>query len=275
MRVALAGVLFSAPDLLLLDEPTNYLDLEGAVWLETYVKRYPYTALIVSHDRRLLDRAVGSILELERGKIRRFPGNYHKYVALREERFQSEFRAWKNQRDFIAKEQDFIKKHIAGTRTNEAKGRLKKLENIERLEEPTHEVRIPNIPAPKTARGGELVLETRELALDIATKLSEIAAAREVPLIFKASYDKANRTSLSSQRGPGMEAGLELLAEVGERLDLPVLTDVHLPEQCGPAAEVVDVLQIPAFLCRQTDLIVAAAETSAAVNVKKGQFLAP
>jgi 2-dehydro-3-deoxyphosphooctonate aldolase (KDO 8-P synthase) len=122
---------------------------------------------------------------------------------------------------------------------------------------------------------GPCVLETRDLALQIAEELGEIARARDLPLIFKASFDKANRTSLGSGRGPGMEAGLELLAEVKERSGLPTLTDVHLPEQCLPASEVVDVLQIPAFLCRQTDLLLAAAETGCAVNVKKGQFLAP
>jgi 2-dehydro-3-deoxyphosphooctonate aldolase (KDO 8-P synthase) len=122
---------------------------------------------------------------------------------------------------------------------------------------------------------GPCVLETRELALSIAERLREIAEASGVPLVFKASYDKANRTSARSERGPGLEGGLELLAEVRERTSLPVLTDVHLPEQCARAAEVVDVLQIPAFLCRQTDLLVAAAATGKAVNVKKGQFLAP
>jgi len=122
---------------------------------------------------------------------------------------------------------------------------------------------------------GPCVLESRALALAIAEKLSELAAERDLPLIFKSSFDKANRTKLSSVRGPGIEPGLEILAEVKERTGLPVLTDVHLPEQCAEAAAVVDVLQIPAFLCRQTDLLLAAAETGKAVNIKKGQFLAP
>jgi 2-dehydro-3-deoxyphosphooctonate aldolase (KDO 8-P synthase) len=122
---------------------------------------------------------------------------------------------------------------------------------------------------------GPCVLERRELALEIATRLAEIAEGAGVPLIFKASFDKANRTSVESERGPGMEQGLEWLAEVRETLSIPVLTDVHLPDQCAPLAEVVDVLQIPAFLCRQTDLLVAAAETGRAVNIKKGQFLSP
>jgi 2-dehydro-3-deoxyphosphooctonate aldolase (KDO 8-P synthase) len=122
---------------------------------------------------------------------------------------------------------------------------------------------------------GPCVLETRELALSIAGRLAELARERGLFLVFKASYDKANRTSATSQRGPGLDEGLEILAEVRERSGLPVLTDVHHPEECARAAEVVDVLQIPAFLCRQTDLVVAAAETGKTVNVKKGQFLAP
>ncbi len=133
----------------------------------------------------------------------------------------------------------------------------------------------------RTFGGGELfliagpcVLETRELAMSVAGKLVEICTARGVPLIFKSSFDKANRTSVSATRGPGLD-GLEWLAEVREKYGVPVLTDVHEKEQCAPAAEIVDVLQIPAFLCRQTDLLVAAAKTGKAMNVKKGQFLAP
>ena len=121
---------------------------------------------------------------------------------------------------------------------------------------------------------GPCVLETRELTLSIAERLASIAGERCVPLIFKASFDKANRSSISAGRGPGLER-LEWLAEARERYGLAVLTDVHLPEQCAPAAELVDVLQIPAFLSRQTDLLVAAASTGRPVNIKKGQFLAP
>ena len=122
---------------------------------------------------------------------------------------------------------------------------------------------------------GPCVLEDRGLVLDVAETLAGLARERAVDLVFKASFDKANRSSLASARGPGMAAGLELLAEVRERTGLALVTDVHLPEQCAAAGEVVDVLQIPAFLCRQTDLLLAAAETGRAVNVKKGQFLAP
>src|SRR5207249_5159999 len=103
----------------------------------------------------------------------------------------------------------------------------------------------------------------------------KIAGAYKVPFIFKASYDKANRTSINSFRGVGLKDGLKILADVRERLQIPILSDVHEPAQCKPAGEVLDILQIPAFLSRQTDLILAAAETGKIVNVKKGQFLAP
>jgi 2-dehydro-3-deoxyphosphooctonate aldolase (KDO 8-P synthase) len=122
---------------------------------------------------------------------------------------------------------------------------------------------------------GPCVLEERGLVLDVAGELAELARARGLDLIFKSSFDKANRSSLGAERGPGLEEGLELLSEVRRETGLPLVTDVHHPEQCAPAAEVVDVLQIPAFLCRQTDLVLAAARTGRAVNVKKGQFLAP
>jgi len=122
---------------------------------------------------------------------------------------------------------------------------------------------------------GPCVLESRSLALEIAQELARICGERDVPLVFKASYDKANRTSLEARRGPGVAEGLAMLGEVRERTGLPILTDVHSPTQCAEAAEVADVLQVPAFLCRQTDLLVAAAETGRCVNVKKGQFLSP
>lgn len=122
---------------------------------------------------------------------------------------------------------------------------------------------------------GPCVIESAAHAVETAIQLRDIASRVGVPLIFKASYDKANRTSLSSFRGPGLEPGLKILAEVKRLTALPVLTDIHETAHAAPAAEVVDVLQIPAFLCRQTDLLVAAAKTGATVNVKKGQFLAP
>jgi 2-dehydro-3-deoxyphosphooctonate aldolase (KDO 8-P synthase) len=122
---------------------------------------------------------------------------------------------------------------------------------------------------------GPCVVESRDLAFEIAERVRDLALARDLPYVFKASFDKANRSSIHAERGVGQEHGLEVLAAVREELELPVLTDVHLPEQCEAAAKAVDVLQIPAFLCRQTDLIVAACRTGCAVNVKKGQFLAP
>ena len=122
---------------------------------------------------------------------------------------------------------------------------------------------------------GPCVIESESHAIETAMALAEIGSRLQLPLVFKASYDKANRTSLASFRGPGLDAGLRTLAEVKARTGLPVLTDIHEPAHAAPAAAVADVLQIPAFLCRQTDLLVAAAKTGRAVNVKKGQFLAP
>ena len=122
---------------------------------------------------------------------------------------------------------------------------------------------------------GPCVIESAELTLSIARTLKNYAAELNLPLIFKASYDKANRTSLTSFRGPGLVKGLEILARVRDEVGLPVLSDVHQVADVAPAARILDVLQIPAFLCRQTDLLVAAAQTGKAVNIKKGQFMAP
>ncbi|MGA2082830.1 MAG: 3-deoxy-8-phosphooctulonate synthase [Holophaga sp.] len=122
---------------------------------------------------------------------------------------------------------------------------------------------------------GPCVIESRDHAHFIAAQLQDLTEARGIPFIFKASFDKANRTSLASYRGASMAEGLDILSEVRTRLGLPVLTDVHESAQCVPVAEAVDVLQIPAFLCRQTDLLMAAARTGRPVNIKKGQFLAP
>jgi 2-dehydro-3-deoxyphosphooctonate aldolase (KDO 8-P synthase) len=122
---------------------------------------------------------------------------------------------------------------------------------------------------------GPCVIESEEHALAIAGAVREIAVRSGVPYIFKASYDKANRTSLASYRGPGLREGLRVLARVKEKVGVPILTDIHEPAQAAPVADVADVLQIPAFLSRQTDLLVAAARTGRAVNIKKGQFLAP
>ena len=142
-----------------------------------------------------------------------------------------------------------------------------------------HTVRIRDLDVgnghPLALIAGPCQIESEAHALELAEALRGIAHAAGVPLIYKSSFDKANRTSGSTARGVGMARGLAILAAVRERLGVPVLTDVHEPYQCEPAAEAVDVLQIPAFLCRQTDLLVAAGETGHVVNVKKGQFLAP
>lgn len=122
---------------------------------------------------------------------------------------------------------------------------------------------------------GPCVIESRKMALDLAGKLTALARKLNVGYVFKASFDKANRTSVDSYRGPGIDEGLDILAEVREKFDVPVITDVHEPWQCARAAQVCDIIQIPAFLARQTDLVVAAGETGSVVNVKKGQFMAP
>lgn len=128
---------------------------------------------------------------------------------------------------------------------------------------------------PLALIAGPCALESRAHALEMAHALKEMAQALDVNLVFKTSFDKANRTAATGGRGVGMAAGLPILAEVGEVTGLPVVTDVHTAEQCAPVAEAVDMLQIPAFLCRQTDLLQAAAATGKPLNVKKGQFLAP
>jgi len=129
-------------------------------------------------------------------------------------------------------------------------------------------------PRPFVLFGGINVLESRELALEVAATYKEVTDKLGIPFVFKASFDKANRSSITSFRGPGLEQGLEIFAEIKQTHNIPVITDLHEPAQAAPVAEVVDVLQLPAFLCRQTDLVVALAETGKPVNVKKAQFLA-
>ncbi|MBI5129792.1 MAG: 3-deoxy-8-phosphooctulonate synthase [Rhodopseudomonas palustris] len=128
---------------------------------------------------------------------------------------------------------------------------------------------------PLSVIAGPCQLESRAHALEVASALKEIAGRLGIGLVYKTSFDKANRTSAASARGVGLDAALPIFAEIRDSIGLPVLTDVHEAEQCGRAAEAVDILQIPAFLCRQTDLLLAAAATGRIVNVKKGQFLAP
>ena len=122
---------------------------------------------------------------------------------------------------------------------------------------------------------GPCAIENREMVMQTAAVLKDVCERLGVKLYFKSSFDKANRTSVDSYRGPGIDEGLDILAEIRQKFDVPVITDVHEPWQCARAAEVCDIIQIPAFLARQTDLVVAAGETGAAVNVKKGQFMAP
>lgn len=143
----------------------------------------------------------------------------------------------------------------------------------------TKEIRIGNIilggRSPLVFIAGPCVIETEESTLKTAKRLKGFSESLNIPLIFKSSYDKANRTSINSYRGPGIEKGLEILKRVKEETALPVLSDVHLVEEVVLAAEVLDIIQIPAFLCRQTDLIISASRTGKPVNIKKGQFLAP
>jgi 2-dehydro-3-deoxyphosphooctonate aldolase (KDO 8-P synthase) len=127
---------------------------------------------------------------------------------------------------------------------------------------------------PFTLFGGINVLESREFAMEVAAAYKEITNKLGIPYVFKASFDKANRSSISSFRGPGLEKGCEILAEIKQTYGVPVISDIHEPHQAKPAAEVIDVLQLPAFLCRQTDLVVALANTGKPINVKKAQFLA-
>jgi ATP-binding cassette subfamily F protein 3 len=163
-RTALARELVAGHEILLLDEPTNHLDLAGIEWIEAYIQELKGAVLVVSHDRRLLNNAVKYVFELERGVITRYTGNYNDYVRQKEERYKSELRVWEIQQDFIRKEEGFIRKHLGSQRTAEAKGRQKKLENIVRLPQPFNDVRRPVIRAPKAERGGEMVLEARDLS---------------------------------------------------------------------------------------------------------------
>jgi 2-dehydro-3-deoxyphosphooctonate aldolase (KDO 8-P synthase) len=131
------------------------------------------------------------------------------------------------------------------------------------------------LSAPMFLMAGPCVIETKQVCLDIANRLADISSKTGIGIIYKASFDKANRSSISSFRGPGLEKGLEILAAVRDKTGLAVMTDVHQPAQAQIAAKVVDCLQVPAFLCRQTDLLCACAETGKPVNIKKGQFLSP
>lgn len=129
--------------------------------------------------------------------------------------------------------------------------------------------------APFSLIAGPCQMESRDHALEMAAAVKEIAGKLGIPVVYKSSFDKANRTSLKGKRGIGLKEALPIFAEIRETFGMPVITDIHTEDQCAPVAEAVDILQIPAFLCRQTDLLIAAARTGRVVNVKKGQFLAP
>jgi len=141
------------------------------------------------------------------------------------------------------------------------------------------EIRIGNIKIgknnPLILIAGPCVIESEAHCLDTAKKIKDIAAVSDIPFIFKSSFDKANRLSIGSYRGPGLKKGLEVLHKVKQRLHIPVLSDIHCSKEIAEAAKVLDIIQIPAFLCRQTDIVVAAAKTGKTINLKKGQFLAP
>ncbi|WP_035291742.1 3-deoxy-8-phosphooctulonate synthase [Clostridium sp. KNHs214] len=143
---------------------------------------------------------------------------------------------------------------------------------------PTKTINVKDIKIggnnPFVLIAGPCSIESEELVMKTAEKIKQITLDLRIPYIFKSSFDKANRTSINSYRGPGLEEGLRILEKVKKEFDLPILTDIHLPEQAQPVSEVVDIIQIPAFLCRQTDLLIAAAKTDKCINIKKAQFLA-
>jgi ATP-binding cassette subfamily F protein 3 len=203
-RVALARELVRRPDMLLLDEPTNHLDLPGIEWLESYLKEFPGAVFVISHDRRLLDNVVDTIVELEFGTLRRYPGNYSKYVVLRAERCEAEQRAFDQQQDFISKEEAFIKKHMGSQRTAEAKGRQKRLERLERLRAPRNDVRKPRLAFGAVDRSGERVVLAEGLAIGFGEKRLHQG------LDFR--LERGDRVGLVGPNGAGKTTLLKTLA---------------------------------------------------------------
>ena len=203
-RVALARELVRRPDILFLDEPTNHLDLVGIEWLEDYLKNLGSAVLFVSHDRRLLDNVATGMLELERGVLKRYPGNYTRYVTLRRERYDAELRAFEVQQDYLRKEETFIKKHMGSQRTAEAKGRQKKLEHIVRLHRPQDDVRKPSLKLDKVSRGGDMVLATEALAIGYG----EHVLHRGIEL----RVGRGERIGLVGPNGAGKTTLLQVLA---------------------------------------------------------------
>jgi len=203
-RVALARELVSAPDLLLLDEPTNHLDLEGIEWIENYLKDLKSAVVIVSHDRRLLNRATTQILELTYGTTTKYPGNYDKYLLLKQERFDSDYKVWKQQSEMIRKEENFIRKHMGSQRTAEAKGRAKKLTHIVRVQQPHHDVRKPHLNMGEVSRGGEMVFEG--LKLDVGYGDTPLFSDVDVRL------GRGDRLGIVGPNGAGKTTLLKVLA---------------------------------------------------------------
>ncbi len=203
-RTCLAKVLVSVPDVLLLDEPTNHLDLAGIEWLEDFLRHLKSAVLIVSHDRRLLDRLVDSIVEIERAGLTRYPGNYARYLEIKAERYESERRAFEVQQEFLKKEELFIRTHMGSQRTGEAKGRQKKLENVVRLPQPYLDVRRPVIRMAEVARGGETVIEARGLEL----AHGEHVVLRDVDL----KLARGERLGIVGPNGSGKSTLLRALA---------------------------------------------------------------
>jgi ATP-binding cassette subfamily F protein 3 len=203
-RASLARVLVSLPDVLLLDEPTNHLDLAGIEWLEEFLQHLASAVLIVSHDRRLLERLVDSIVEIERGALLRFPGNYGRYLELKAERYKSELRAFEEQEEHVRKEELFIRTHLGSQRTGEAKGRQKRLESLVRLPRPYLDVRRPVIRMGAVQRGGETVVEAVGLAL--------AHGARTVLADVELKIARGERVGIVGPNGSGKSTLLRALA---------------------------------------------------------------